>query len=415
MILKRNPMKFIKDPVHGYVEVEAPLLHVLDSPPVQRLRHVKQLGFSCLVYPGANHTRFEHSLGTMHLATLLARHLALDPAEALLVAAAGLLHDIGHGPFSHTSEAFLSEFAGHDHHRVGHLLAEPALAAALEGADLDPAAIAALIRGEHPLADLIHGDLDADRMDYLQRDAHYTGAPYGTVDAERLIQSSLLGEGGGLGIDESGIQAAESLLIARTLMRSAVYFHHTSRIATSMLNLALCEHMEEGGSPDPGALALLDDGGLCQALAASGSPVARSLLAGLMERRLYKRALYIGRDQVGASLLTDRPSLGKMRALAREIAAAAGREEWEVIVDIAPFPADMSMGVQVRNRTATLDLSLVSPLVNTLNETRRSQWRLGVYAPREHLAAVERAATGVLHVKRATRQDTLSTLPRTED
>jgi HD superfamily phosphohydrolase len=414
MILKRNPMKFIKDPVHGYVEVEGPLLPVLDSPPVQRLRHVKQLGFSCLVYPGANHTRFEHSLGTMHLATILARHLLLDTADVRLIAAAGLLHDIGHGPFSHTSEAFLSEFAGHDHHRVDHLLAEPALASALAGADLDPAAIAALIRGEHPLADLIHGDLDADRMDYLQRDAHYTGAPYGTVDAERLIQSSLLSEGGGLGIDESGIAAAESLLIARTLMRSAVYFHHTSRIATSMLNLALCEHVAAGNA-DPRALALLDDGGLCQALGGSASPVARSLLAGLMERRLYKRALYVGRDQVGTSLLTDRPAVGRMRALAREIASAAGREEWEVLVDIAPFPADMSMGVQVRNRGATLDLSLVSPLVNTLNETRRSQWRLGVYAPREHVPAVERAAVEVLHVKKATRQDTLSSLERTED
>jgi HD superfamily phosphohydrolase len=104
-----------------------------------------------------------------------------------------------------------------------------------------------------------------------------------------------------------------------------------------------------------------------------------------------------------------------MRALAREIAGDAGREEWEVIVDIAPFPADMAMGVQVRNRTATLDLSLVSPLVNTLNETRRSQWRLGVYAPRGLREAVERAAMEVLHVKKATRQDTLAWQERTED
>lgn len=399
-------MKFIKDPVHGYVEVEDALLPILDSPPVQRLRHVRQLGFSYLVYPGANHTRFEHSLGTMHLAALLARHLALDPAGVRLVAAAGLLHDIGHGPFSHTTEAFLSEFAGHDHHQVDRLLAEPDLAAALGEAGLDPAAISALIRGEHPLADLIHGDLDADRMDYLLRDAHYTGVPYGTVDAERLIQSSIL-QDGGLGIDESGIQAAESLLIARTLMRPAVYFHHTSRIATSMLTLALCEHTA-GGSVDPRTIPPMDDAALCQALAGSGSRVARSLLDGLMKRNLYKRALYVGRDQVGGSLLTSVPSLQRMRALAPEIAEAAGREDWEVIVDIPPFPADMSMGVQVRNRTATLDLSLVSPLVNTLNETRRSQWRLGVYAPREHRAAVERAAVGVLHVKKATRQDTLA-------
>ncbi|MDD1670264.1 MAG: HD domain-containing protein, partial [Methanomicrobiales archaeon] len=141
-----------------------------------------------------------------------------------------------------------------------HLLAEPALAAALAGADLDPGAISALIRGEHPLADLIHGDLDADRMDYLLRDAHYTGVPYGTVDADRLIQSSILLDRG-LGIEESGVQAAESLLIARTLMRPAVYFHHTSRIATSMLTLALCEHTA-GGSADPREIPLLDDGGL---------------------------------------------------------------------------------------------------------------------------------------------------------
>jgi HD superfamily phosphohydrolase len=111
---------------------------------------------------------------------------------------------------------------------------------------------------------------------------------------------------------------------------------------------------------------------------------------------------------VGASFLTSEPLLQRMRALAREIAEAAGREEWEVIVDIAPFPADMSMGVQVRNRSVTLDLSIVSPLVNTLNEARRSQWRLGVYAPREHTGAVERAAIEVLHVKKATRQDTLA-------
>jgi HD superfamily phosphohydrolase len=405
-------MKFIKDPVHGYVEVEAGILPILDSPPVQRLRHVKQLGFSYLVYPGANHTRFEHSLGAMHLGMLLARHLALDSADTLLVGVAGLLHDIGHGPFSHTSEAFLSEFAGHDHHRVDHLLQEPALASALDDADLDPAAIAALIRGEHPLADLIHGNLDADRMDYLLRDAHYTGVPYGTVDAQRLIQSSIL-QDGRLGIDENGIQAAESLLIARTLMRSAVYFHHTSRIATSMLTLALCEHTA-GGSGNPRVIPLLDDAGLCQALAGSGSPVTRSLLEGLMRRRLYKRAIYAGKDRVGGSFLTDRPSLSRMRALAREIAEAAGREEWEVIVDVPPFPADMSMGVRMRNRTATLDLSLVSPLVSTLNEMRRSQWRLGVYAPREHFGAVERAAAGVLHVKKATRQDTLAWQAGTE-
>jgi len=103
-VLFRTCMKIIKDPVHGYVEVPAELMPLLDSAIVQRLRYVRQLGFSFLVYPGAHHTRFEHSLGTMHLAEIMARQLGLDNEERLLVTTAGLLHDTGHGPFSHAIE-----------------------------------------------------------------------------------------------------------------------------------------------------------------------------------------------------------------------------------------------------------------------------------------------------------------------
>ena len=103
-------MKIIKDPVHGYVEVEDFALALLDSPPLQRLRYIRQLGFSYLVYPGANHTRFEHSLGTMFLADVAARRFGLSDEDRTLVVAAALLHDIGHGPFSHASEPLMEEF-----------------------------------------------------------------------------------------------------------------------------------------------------------------------------------------------------------------------------------------------------------------------------------------------------------------
>jgi len=187
-------MKIIKDPVHGYVEVDDPLLPLLDSPVMQRLRAVRQLGFSYLVYPGANHTRFEHSLGTMHLAGLMARQLRLPADEALLVKTAGLLHDIGHGPFSHAIEPFMEEYTGRGHHQIREVLVGTGTWDLISEAGIDPGAVCALIEGDHPLGGIIHGDLDVDRMDYLLRDAHYTGVPYGTVDAHRLIHSVMLAD-----------------------------------------------------------------------------------------------------------------------------------------------------------------------------------------------------------------------------
>jgi hypothetical protein len=399
-------MKFIKDPVHGYVEVEESLLPLLDSAPVQRLRHIRQLGFSYLVYPGANHTRFEHALGAMHLARLLCTHLGLGQGEMNLATSAALLHDVGHGPFSHTTEPLMWEYAGRGHDEIGSFLASGPLAGLLEGTGLDPGEVTAVIGGSHPLSPLIHGDLDVDRMDYLQRDAHYTGVPYGTVDASRLIKSCIL-EAEGMVIDENGINAAESLLIARTLMRPAVYYHHVSRIASSMLLLALQEHLEGAGAGAAAGLLSLDDAGLLQCLAHSGSETARVLADRLSLRQLYKRAVYVGADQVNAQALQSDLSLRKMRRLGMEIAEGAGRTPAEVIVDIPPVPGEIMTAVRVRWGGSTARLEDLSPLVHTLNRTRQVQWRMGIYAVPEAVPDVARAATEMLHVKRATTQDRL--------
>jgi len=399
-------MKFIKDPVHGYVEVEESLLPLLDSPRVQRLRHIRQLGFSYLVYPGANHTRFEHALGAMHLSRLMCAHLGLDQEETDLATAAALLHDVGHGPFSHTTEPLMREYAGRGHDEIGPFLASGPLAGPLEGAGLNSREVAAVIGGSHALSPLVHGDLDVDRMDYLQRDAHYTGVPYGTVDASRLIKSCIL-DPEGMVIDENGINAAESLLIARTLMRPAVYYHHVSRIASSMLLLALQEHLEKAGAAAAAGLLSLDDAGLLQSLARSGSETAQDLAGRLSLRRLYKRAVYVGADRVNAQALQSDLSLRKMRRLGMEIAEEAGRIPADVIVDIPPVPGDIMTAVRVRYGGTTARLEDLSPLVHTLNRTRRVQWRMGIYTVPEAVSDVARAATEVLHVKRATTQDRL--------
>ena len=398
-------MKIIKDPVHGYVEVEEFVLPLLDSPVLQRLRYVKQLGFSYLVYPGANHTRFEHSLGTMHLAGVMCRQIGLCEPERRLILASALIHDIGHGPFSHVIEPLMREFLGHSHHEVGDLFTGEELSMLLSGTGIDWKEVCEVILGIHPLSGILHGDLDVDRMDYLLRDAHYTGVPYGTVDVHRLLRSTRLSEGG-IVLDESGVNAAESLLIARTLMRPSVYFHHVSRIAETMFNFAVRAHVND----DPsliGPLLRMDDAACLHTLLSSGNQTARMLTSRVYQRRLYKRALYAGRDQVNTPTVLEYAVPYKRQKITAEIADMAGVEESGVLLDIPPLPVEMSIRVQVRNQHTFVGLEEISPLVNTLNETRLGQWRLGVYTAPENVIRVADAASEVFHVKPFTRQDTL--------
>ena len=398
-------MKIIKDPVHGYVEVDDFALALLDSPALQRLRYIKQLGFSYLVYPGANHTRFEHSLGTMFLADVASRRFGLSDDERTLVVAAALLHDIGHGPFSHASEPLMEEFLQCTHDEIDEIVEEKA-GDLLRASAIDPDELCAVVRGKHTLSGIIHGDLDVDRMDYLLRDAYYTGAPYGSVDAQRLIRHLIRTDGGTV-LDENGVNAAESLLIARTLMRPTVYFHHVSRIGESMFQLAVLEHLDGAKKEACQHLMRMDDATCMHALRTSEKPVARDLSLRLYERRLYKRAIYAGSDQVSTPLFEQGAPMEKCREFAAKIASEAGLPSHEVLVDIPSIPSEMSLGVRVKNRHTVVGFKELSPRIRTLNATRREQWRLGVYTLPQHRDLVAEVGLEVLHIKKPTRQDTL--------
>ncbi|PWR71112.1 HD domain-containing protein [Methanospirillum stamsii] len=399
-------MKSIKDPVHGYIQVDSSFLPLLDTPQVQRLRYIRQLGFSFLVYPGAHHTRFEHSLGTMHLANALAQRLEISREDERHVTAAGLLHDIGHGPFSHAIEGLSVEFLGREHTDILDCLKGDFLAEALSAADLDPDSIYQLINGTHPCSGIIHGDLDVDRMDYLLRDAHYTGVPYGTVDAMRLIRAMRLSDSRII-LEESGVQAAESLLIARTLMRPAVYYHHVSRIAEKMFTMAVYQFIKSSPHTLLPAMIQADDGGCMQQLLHAEDPFVASLAQDLYKRHLYKRAVYIGKDNVREAHRLTSESFLHERTLAEKVAEEAGVDPEQVLVDIPAFPRDIWMEVEVQDRNSLYPLEEVSPLVTTLNETRRSQWRLGVYAPEGLTDVVSEAARSVLSIKPFTKQERL--------
>lgn len=399
-------MKAIKDPVHGYIQIEPELLTILDTPEIQRLRYIRQLGFSFLVYPGAHHTRFEHSLGAMHLASLMSTSIGLSRTEHLMVLCSALLHDIGHGPFSHAIEGLAYEVLERSHTDVRDLIIHQPLGETIEQMGVDPREVCAMIEGTHPMASIIHGELDVDRMDYLLRDAHYTGVPYGTVDAGRLIRATRLYEGE-IVLHESGIQAAESLLIARTLMRPAVYYHHVSRIAEKMFSTALHEHSRANPTKVLDEMVRMDDAACLQSLIHSDVLEVQHLAQDLYYRRLFKRALYLGRSDVSPSLRHTDDSNIRERDIAHRIARLAGLSPHQILVDIPAFPREMQISVQVQDRNILVPLDEVSPLITTLNETRRTQWRVGVYAPEDNVSIVRDAARELLHIRPPTRQDRL--------
>jgi HD superfamily phosphohydrolase len=277
----------------------------------------------------------------------------------------------------------------------------------LEEHGIDSAELCQVVKGNHRLSGIIHGDLDVDRMDYLLRDAYYTGAPYGTVDAQRLIRHLIQTPEGETVLDENGVNAAESLLISRTLMRPSVYYHHVSRIGESMFQLAVLEHTGGGKEATIRTLMAMDDPTCMQALRTSENPVARGLADRLYGRRLYKRALFATAEQVNTPSFHAGVPVSTCREIAERIADAAGLRPYEVLVDIPAVPRELSLGVRVRNQHEVVSFEEFSPRIRTLNATRREQWRLGVYTLPEHRDAVAEAGCAVLHIKKPTRQDTL--------
>ena len=295
--------KSIFDPIHGPISLSGLALRLVATPAFQRLWGIRQTGFAHLVFPGANHTRLEHSLGTYWVAREMATRFGLDGEPALRVETAALLHDLGHAPFSHTLDGPLREVWGVDHERVSRLriegsdreLAEGAegIAPALERAGLRARAVADLIdapRGRAVpalLASILHGAIDADRIDYLQRDAHYTGVAHGAIDAVRLLDT-LRAEGDRPFYAEKGRSAVEGFLVGRSLMYASVYYHKTVRAAEMMAQAAV---ERSTGYPDEArGYFQLSDGELLVRLRSAGSRSAR-LAEGLVTRRLYKRVL----------------------------------------------------------------------------------------------------------------------------
>ncbi|MFX1577445.1 MAG: HD domain-containing protein [Promethearchaeota archaeon] len=240
----RERWGFIKDPLYGYVAITPLEKDIIDTRVVQRLRRLRQLAGAEFVYPGANHTRFEHSVGAMHLAGLMADNITEDETEIQALRLAGLLHDVGHGPFSHIFEEILAKKDQNHEDITSWLIRNSELADIIRDGGFNPDNLSRLAVGKLEkkerlfLNQVIRSSVDVDKLDYIVRDSFHTGAEYGNVDVFRLIYTTEPFQRN-LAVNTTALTTLESFLIARVLSFRSIYYHRVCRGIQRMLADAL--------------------------------------------------------------------------------------------------------------------------------------------------------------------------------
>lgn len=382
--------KVFRDPVHELIRIETGddfILDLINAPEFQRLRRIRQLGVSSFTYPGAEHTRFAHSLGVFNFAqrilSVLQRRYAKDPtaldllhANAKVVKAAALLHDVGHGPFSHMIERAFPAIADHEKKTVALIRDTGSIPERLNRHGIDPVAVASLIQKTTPhrfLVDIVSSQLDADRMDYILRDALSTGVKYGSFDAEWVLNSMCLGTEAGVAEigkpenwrlcleDRRGVYSAEQIVMARMHMSFQVYYHRVTRgweaHMLCLLQLA-AKHAKAGEIPagtSPVVEAFLTKEGKLDGddwLFFDESALESSLQAWARGDGAYKKLAdlsraFLLREKVFLSVNVGKLQIKQVLALIKEL-SAAGDENIDWLHDDAKFTAYKDFGAGFR-------------------------------------------------------------------
>lgn len=340
----------IKDPIHGYVYVTEAEKKLIDSFPVQRLHRLRQLAGAEYVYPGANHTRFEHSIGVMHLAgrlaetSYLSQYLSEDDFQKVRIAA--LLHDVGHGPFSHVFEHLLVKFLNKTHEDLNIWIVQKSeLKDLLSDLGYDPNELAKLSVGllHKPgrafMDQIIRSAVDVDKLDFVVRDTYHTGAEYGYVDVFRIIHMlDVLDEN--LAVDLGALSALESLILARIESFKSIYFHRVGRAAQLMLVAAMEEAKDELGLVNfqsPEEYLALNDYTMWTML--KNCKKSKGLIEKLERRRLlkcaYDQTFYV-KDKTVSSIFSVEEIRNQMR---NKIASEAGVKPQSVVIDVPTLPS----------------------------------------------------------------------------
>ena len=353
----------VRDLLWQNIRLEPAAVRIVDTPAFQRLRYVRQLGHAFLVYPGATHSRFEHALGTYHLACRALAALrdrgnlgGLGEGDGLLIRLAALLHDIGHYPFSHA----LEEAGFPSHEALGaEALGRGALADALAaGAGRDAAAaVGAIVTGAsaHPLAGLVSGSIDLDKIDYLKRDALMCGVPYGEIDVDRLLACLVVVELDGrrrVGVMEKGLAALESLLFAKYQMYRNVYWHHAARSANAMFKRLVAVAVKDGVVTLDGLATATDDALIHELASSDHTGLARAL----RERRLYKRALELLPAEVGDGVAPWVWEGGhELRQAEDALARRSGLAPGELLIDFPHKTAMLGLDLPIARKDGSVE------------------------------------------------------------
>jgi hypothetical protein len=340
----------IKDAVHGYVYITEEEKEIIDSFPVQRLRRLRQLAGAEYVYPGANHTRFEHSVGVMYLAGRVTENPniseRLSQEEAQMVKIAALLHDVGHGPFSHVFEHLLIKELDKTHEDItSWIIQKSELKDTLGKAGYKPEDVGRLAVGtlHKPkktfLDQIISSAVDVDKLDFIVRDTYHTGAEYGYIDVFRLIHAlDILN--GNLAVDLGALSALESLIIARIESFKSIYFHRVGRAAQIMLAIAMEKANEELGLTQfktPEEYLAMDDYTVWTMLknCKKSSEIIRDLERRRLLKCAYERTFY-EKDTMVSNIFSRETYRDQLQT---DMAKEAHVESEAVIIDVPTVPS----------------------------------------------------------------------------
>ncbi|UCG70547.1 MAG: HD domain-containing protein [Thermoplasmata archaeon] len=428
--------KIIHDTVHGSIKFQGLFLDLLETPEIQRLHGINQLGLAYLVFPGANHTRLEHSIGVCFVAGRLADALNLDEDEKKLVMAAAMLHDVGHSPYSHTLEMAVYSDMQADHMEITKeiILGKRRILSKeygeqdrtyipdiLKKQGLEPEDVARLITGQvaddspkiedYPahknqiffnekkyLAQIIHGSIDADQIDFLLRDSFYTGVAHGTIDIDRLIQTVEIFNND-LVVHKRGVPAVEGMLVARALMYTSVYFHKTVRIAELMLARAV-----ELLSEPLGDIHEMNDSELMARMKKTGG-FQRDIAFMLKYRRLFKRVFTMSKGKASdeeIKVIKDLREPKNRRRAEMDICNRAGIPDGNIIIDVPEKeiqitePRIRATNVKILDNNRLSPLSRFSPLAKALELRDVYDWEIMVSAAPQYTDSVEKVAKKVI-------------------
>ncbi len=419
--------KLVRDPLYGFVGLTSSEDRILNTFAIQRLARIKQLAHTYIVYPSAVHTRLEHALGTLYIAGRMCDKLGLKKRDKQIVRAASLIHDVGHGPYSHLFEEPMRFVNGEEfsHENVTKIIAEhdPSMKKALGKLREE---VLDVLDGDTFLSDIVSSSLDADKMDYLRRDSYHTGVAYGIFDLERVVRSVCKvheSDRSYVAIEEKGMEAIESYRLARYSMHTQVYEHHARLIADDMFTRAVTGAIQSGSlsrdyfnAANPEKFVpkfmQLDDNSIEHYIMQSSTNQSKTLIGDIRARRLLKRAyvLPLTKEKITNPIQREKLiTMNRQQVLEVEkaISDKAATKAGQVIVHLQSITIRLYERFEeslkrkekpiliLRRDGSVSSMDEDSPISASMAPIRR----LFVFCPEKHIANVRKVAESVFRFK----------------